>query len=553
EPLDSPGPPALGHSPLTILAVTSPFLRFHAPSFCDESLFGAKPPGPARAAPRMRKEDVAKLHSLLWSPPPAPQNQPGLSPHCRGTPLRAVHPPASAPPATSEPGHEEKSCAWRHPGSDACSKGWGAPGRARSQSVSRLSTPPDRIHLSSNLGTERWKNQSTPTTPAAPQGPLVRGRSNSVSGSPVPKNAKAAGGCTARPPWNPRGPSAFPWLEVKDGLGDRSAGSSDLVVQGTPPWHQSRRAWWEQLLPEMSRGWLSEEVPAVWEIQLGGWSSRRQEHRYMDIVGTVQLPGDRQGPCSSQNRGCCWGGGLLLSTCGERCPALSCLWECRTSLSKVVETPRNRGCTASLASFPLLHCAQGENSPFIHTNLGPTPHGCLLFSGIERLLRPSQKFPSPGNELHSLCLYAQHVPWCFPAVPALCHQHLMDSSDKAGQGRTSTEWDGPRLCGVCDREGSAQGFWQLIVLTAVPRCHQISVPRQIWDLGELLSSSPGVKLEGQETIWPCQRGAGTVFGMWAQLQVSLGWESPDVIWTLDGDKRLQRGESSANWGNCPGI
>ncbi|XP_071301594.1 LOW QUALITY PROTEIN: RBPJ-interacting and tubulin-associated protein 1 [Agelaius tricolor] len=175
--------------------------RSHAPSFCDESLFGASPQGPAWAAPRMRKEDVAKLHSLLWSPPPVPQSQPGVSPHRRGAPLRAVHPPASAPPATSEPGHREKLCAWRHPGSDAGPKGWAAPGRARSQSVSRLSTPPDRIRLSSSLGTERWKNQSAPTTPAAPQGPLVRGRSNSVSGSPVPRNAKAAGGCTARPPW----------------------------------------------------------------------------------------------------------------------------------------------------------------------------------------------------------------------------------------------------------------------------------------------------------------------------------------------------------------
>ncbi|NXO23201.1 RITA1 protein, partial [Cisticola juncidis] len=174
--------------------------RRHAPSFCDESLFGAKPQGAAWAAPRMRKEDVAKLHSLLWSPPPAPQSQPGLSPRCRGTPLRAVHPPASAPPATSEPGHQEKVCAWKHPRSDACSKGCSTPGRGRSQSVSRLSTPTDRIRLSSNLGTERWKNQSPPTTPAGRQGPLVRGRSNSVSGSPV-LNAKAAGGCKARPPW----------------------------------------------------------------------------------------------------------------------------------------------------------------------------------------------------------------------------------------------------------------------------------------------------------------------------------------------------------------
>uniref|UniRef100_A0A8C5TR64 RBPJ-interacting and tubulin-associated protein 1 n=1 Tax=Malurus cyaneus samueli TaxID=2593467 RepID=A0A8C5TR64_9PASS len=164
--------------------------RSHAPSFCDESLFGAKPQGPAWAAPRMRKEDVAKLHTLLWSPSPAPRNQPGLSPHSRGTPLRAVHPPASAP-----------SYGWRHPRSDACSEGWGAAGRGRSQSVSRLSTTPDRIHLSSGLSTERWKNQSALTTPAAPQGPLMRGRSNSVSGSPVLRNAKAAGGCKPRPPW----------------------------------------------------------------------------------------------------------------------------------------------------------------------------------------------------------------------------------------------------------------------------------------------------------------------------------------------------------------
>ncbi|XP_041276189.1 RBPJ-interacting and tubulin-associated protein 1 [Onychostruthus taczanowskii] len=175
--------------------------RSHAPSFCDESLFGAKPQGPAWAAPRMRKEDVAKLHSLLWSPPPAPRSQPGLSPRCRGAPLRAVPPPASAPPAASEPCRKESSRGCRHPGSEGSPAGWAAPGRGRSQSVSRLSTPPDRIHLSSSRGTERWKNQSAPTTPAAPQGPLVRGRSNSVSGSPVHKNAKAAGGCTARPPW----------------------------------------------------------------------------------------------------------------------------------------------------------------------------------------------------------------------------------------------------------------------------------------------------------------------------------------------------------------
>ncbi|NXK97783.1 RITA1 protein, partial [Formicarius rufipectus] len=176
--------------------------RSHALSFCDESLFGAKPQGPAWAAPWMRKEDIAKLHTLLWSPPPAPRNQSGLSPHSTGTPLRAVHPPASAPPATvgSEPGHEGQSGGWKCPQSNARSQGWRAPGRGRSQSVSRLSAPLDRLHRASDsLGTERWKNQSAPATPATSRGPLMRGRSRSLSRPPVARNAKSAGGCKPRP------------------------------------------------------------------------------------------------------------------------------------------------------------------------------------------------------------------------------------------------------------------------------------------------------------------------------------------------------------------
>ncbi|NXG10757.1 RITA1 protein, partial [Sakesphorus luctuosus] len=178
--------------------------RSHAPSFCDESLFGAKPQGPAWAAPWMRKEDIAKLHTLLWSPPPAPRSQPGLSSHSKGTPLRAVHPPASAPAATAgtEPGHKGKSGSWKCPESNACSEGWCAPARGRSQSVSRLSAPLDRLHLASDsIGTDRWKNQSAPTTPATSERPLMRGRSKSLSGPPVARNAKAAGGCKPRPPW----------------------------------------------------------------------------------------------------------------------------------------------------------------------------------------------------------------------------------------------------------------------------------------------------------------------------------------------------------------
>ncbi|NWX41281.1 RITA1 protein, partial [Steatornis caripensis] len=168
--------------------------RSHAPSFCDESLFASKPEGPAWAAPRMRKEDVAKLHALLWSPPPAPRSQPGLSPRSRGTPLRAVHPRAPAAPATAgfAAGREGKSGVWKRPEGDLGSGGRGAPGRGRSQSLSRLSTS-DRLHMAA----ERCENRS----PATPRGHLMRGRSKSVSGPPLAMNATARGGCKARPPW----------------------------------------------------------------------------------------------------------------------------------------------------------------------------------------------------------------------------------------------------------------------------------------------------------------------------------------------------------------
>ncbi|NWS54561.1 RITA1 protein, partial [Chunga burmeisteri] len=179
-------------------------LRSHTPSFCDESLFGAKPKGPAWAAPWMRKEDVAKLHPLLWSPPPAPRNQPSLSPRRRETPLRAVHPQAPASPATAGfgGGRKGESCVWEHPEGDSCSRDRGAPGRGRSQSLSRLNTPSDGLRLASdNLKTEKRKNQSPPTAPATPQGPLMRGRSKSVSGPSLARNSKAVGGCKPRPPW----------------------------------------------------------------------------------------------------------------------------------------------------------------------------------------------------------------------------------------------------------------------------------------------------------------------------------------------------------------
>ncbi|NXE27995.1 RITA1 protein, partial [Ardeotis kori] len=172
--------------------------RSHAPSFCDESLFGARPGSPAWAARWVRREDLARLHPLLWSPPPAPQHQPGLSPRSRETPLRAVHPPAPASPGLDR-GHKDKSCGWKRPQSNPGSEGRGG---GRSQSLSRLNTPSDGLRLASdNPRAGRGRNQSPPTAPATPRGPLMRGRSKSVSSPSLARSSTAAGGCKARPPW----------------------------------------------------------------------------------------------------------------------------------------------------------------------------------------------------------------------------------------------------------------------------------------------------------------------------------------------------------------
>uniref|UniRef100_A0A8C3KSK7 RBPJ-interacting and tubulin-associated protein 1 n=1 Tax=Calidris pygmaea TaxID=425635 RepID=A0A8C3KSK7_9CHAR len=176
----------------------------HTPSFCDESLFGAKPRGPAWAAPGMRREDVAKLHALLWSPPPAPRTPPGPSPRPRGTPLRALRSPAPTSPAAAafEGGRKGQSCPWKRPQSGSCSEDRGGPSRGRSQSLSRLNPPSNGLRLPLETPkTERWKHQSPLTAPATPRGPLMRGRSKSVSGPPVARSPTAAGGCKPRPPW----------------------------------------------------------------------------------------------------------------------------------------------------------------------------------------------------------------------------------------------------------------------------------------------------------------------------------------------------------------
>ncbi|NXX77076.1 RITA1 protein, partial [Urocolius indicus] len=159
--------------------------KAHAPSFCDETLFGAKAEAPARAAAGVRDEAIAKLHALLWSPPPAPRSG--------DTPWRAV--------SATTPGPDGSPRVSERPDSDSCCGGRAAPGRGCSQSLLRLNTPSGRFHRAlDNPERGRSVKQSPVTVPTTPCGPLLRGRPKSVSrplsGSPV-----AASGCTPRPPW----------------------------------------------------------------------------------------------------------------------------------------------------------------------------------------------------------------------------------------------------------------------------------------------------------------------------------------------------------------
>ncbi|KAM8797580.1 RBPJ-interacting and tubulin-associated protein 1 [Eudromia elegans] len=174
-------------------------LKSRAPSYCDESLFGTKREDPAW----MKREDVARLRALLWSPSSAPRHQPGLCSRSKETPLRAVHPRAPASPALENLSTERRgnSYIWRRPESDSGSEGRGAPGRGRSRSLSRLNTPESLPLASGYAKTENCKNQCPATAPATPRVPLMRVRSSSAAAPSFARSSKAASVCKPRPPW----------------------------------------------------------------------------------------------------------------------------------------------------------------------------------------------------------------------------------------------------------------------------------------------------------------------------------------------------------------
>ncbi|XP_015150353.1 RBPJ-interacting and tubulin-associated protein 1 [Gallus gallus] len=180
-------------------------LRSRAPSYCDESLFGTRPGQPDWAL-RMGRADVAKLHSLFWSPPPAPRCQPSLPSSPRGSPLPPARPPdlderAAAGSGTARRG---QSGACEHlegcsgAGVRAAPPGGCSQSLGRSQSLSCLNASVDRPRLASgNTKAERHENQGSP---AASTTPLLWAPSKSMCG-PSARNSLAGHGCKAKPPW----------------------------------------------------------------------------------------------------------------------------------------------------------------------------------------------------------------------------------------------------------------------------------------------------------------------------------------------------------------
>ncbi|KAM6297912.1 RBPJ-interacting and tubulin-associated protein 1 [Aegotheles albertisi] len=136
------------------------FPRRARASFVDESLFGSpagsRPPPPAFAPP--------------WA---APARGPGPRSHSRWR--------------SRAPSFCEESLFGTRQDGPPSGAGSGAPGTGCSRSLSRLNAPSDRLCLASEGGKAR--------------GPPARGRSGSVSGSPLARSPAGAAGCKPRPPW----------------------------------------------------------------------------------------------------------------------------------------------------------------------------------------------------------------------------------------------------------------------------------------------------------------------------------------------------------------
>ncbi|XP_019362247.1 PREDICTED: RBPJ-interacting and tubulin-associated protein 1 [Gavialis gangeticus] len=181
-------------------------LKSRSPSYCDESLFGSRADEPGWAAPRMKKEDIAKLHSLLWTPSSVPRIQSSLSSNLtscsKETPLRAVHPKT---PKSQRLGHcetEGRTSFWKWPESGLDSVSQGTLNRGHSQSLTQVYRPSDQLWLPADSpNTGKHQNQRSLTASVTSQGSLPRARSKSVLGTSSARVPRTTALCQPKPPW----------------------------------------------------------------------------------------------------------------------------------------------------------------------------------------------------------------------------------------------------------------------------------------------------------------------------------------------------------------
>ncbi|XP_042668898.1 RBPJ-interacting and tubulin-associated protein 1 [Centrocercus urophasianus] len=171
--------------------------RSRAPSYCDESLFGSRQP--ARVL-RMGRADVAKLHSLFWSPPPAPRRQPGLPCGPASGPLPAARPPdlAERPVAGSGTARRGRPGVCEH--LEGCADAGvraASPGGCL-RSLGRPNASSDRPRLA--LGRAEAERRELRGSPAAAATPPPRARPKSACGHSA-GSCTAGRGCKAKPPW----------------------------------------------------------------------------------------------------------------------------------------------------------------------------------------------------------------------------------------------------------------------------------------------------------------------------------------------------------------
>ncbi|XP_060105025.1 RBPJ-interacting and tubulin-associated protein 1 [Heteronotia binoei] len=175
-------------------------LKSRTPSYCDETLFGTKSGGQDGSVLWM-KEDTAKLHPLLWTPPSTSGNHPSLLSCQKEKPLKVIHreTPGSQQTEAFEAQYREHSF-WKDSENNSHENnqdvlGWtGYQPIHRVYSASETFQPPktdSRIN----------RQQDCHLPDASVASPRSRPRSKGVSRSSSARLSRAASSCKPRPPW----------------------------------------------------------------------------------------------------------------------------------------------------------------------------------------------------------------------------------------------------------------------------------------------------------------------------------------------------------------